>query len=518
MKTANRVIKNTGILYAKMAITVVLSLYTTRVVLNSLGVTDFGIFNLVGGLIAMLAFLNASMAAATQRFMSFAEGQGDEGRLHQIFNVSMVLHLAIAIAVLILLEVSGFILFDGVLKIDPARLHAAWLVYQFAIASTFFTILGVPYDAVINARENMLFFAVLGIIEAIFRLCIALLIEHTTADKLQLYGLLIALLTIVLLVIRILYCNRRYIECGLALKHYFSRPLFNEMTSFAGWSLLGSSSSIIANYGQGAVLNVHFGTSVNAAQAVTTQLSGQLSAFASTMLRALNPIITKSAGAGNFELMTKASMLGSKFGFFLLMFFYIPILIEMPYVLNIWLNKVPQYAVIFCELLLIRNLIEQLFITLVSSINSIGNIKSFQIITSILTFLPLPITYFGFEAGWPPYEIYVVFLIYSIITSATILFFASKLASLSAANFLINVVFRCFCAFIVVMLISASPLCILQSGVVRLAMVCLMSLIAFLMSVWWIGFNNEERSQVNILLKSLLIKLSLLKLKYFYKG
>jgi O-antigen/teichoic acid export membrane protein len=273
-RAAHRVAINTGILYVRIAITVFVSLYTTRVILGALGTEDFGIFNLVGGTIVMLTFLNASMAAATQRFMSYAQGQGDELRQRSIFNVSVVLHAIIAIVIVAILEGAGYILFNGVLKIAPDRMQAAWMVYQFAVASMFFTILSVPYDAVINAREHMLLFAVLGVIEAFLKLGIALFIVKVDSDKLVVYGLLMALLSVALLLLRMMYCHICYHECKIAPVRYINRPLFKEMTSFAGWSFFGTSTSMIANYGQGVVLNMFFGAKVNAAQAVAGQVSG----------------------------------------------------------------------------------------------------------------------------------------------------------------------------------------------------------------------------------------------------
>ncbi len=508
MTPAHRVVMNTGILYARMAITIVLSLYTTRVVLDALGVDDFGIFNLVGGVIAMLTFLNASMAAATQRFMSFAQGQGDEGRQHQIFNVSFVLHAGIAIVVLGLLEIVGFILFNGVLKIAPERMQAAWMVYQFAVASTFITIIGVPYDAVINARENMLLFAVLGVVEAVLKLAIALIIVDAATDKLELYGLLMALLTVGLLVARGTYCQRRYRECEFAPKKYFSRNLLNEMTSFGSWSLLGSSTSMVANYGQGIVLNIFFSPSINAAQGITAQMSGQLGAFASNMLRALNPFIVKSEGAGNRNLMLSASMMGSKFSFFLLLLFYAPIVIEMPYLLSLWLNNVPEYTQIFCVLLLIRNLVEQLFITLGASIAATGNIKNYQVVISILTILPLPISYELFRANMPPYGIYIVYLIYSIGAFLVTIYFSQKLCKLSISLYFKEVVLRCISACLLIMSFSSIPLLIMNDGWLRLLSVCMLSLLVFFLTMWFIGFCERERVYIRNYIKLIALRFS----------
>jgi len=317
MEQAKRVAKNTGILYVRMAITVFLSLYITRLVLAALGAENFGIFNLVGGAIAMLSFLNGAMSSASQRFMSYAQGEGDHKKQKYIFNVSTLLHFFIAIAVVILLELAGYFFFNGLLKIDPDRMYAAKIIYQFLIVSTFFTVISVPYDAVINAHENMLFVAITGIIESILKLGIAFYITYTNFDKLISYGLLMASLAILMLIIKQIYCHIKYEEVTINIRKYRDKDIFKEMTGFAGWSFLGSSSSLIANYGQGIVLNIFFGTFVNAAQGISIQVSGQLSAFATTMMKALNPVLAKSEGAGNRKLMIKASMIGSKVSFFM---------------------------------------------------------------------------------------------------------------------------------------------------------------------------------------------------------
>ena len=493
MEQVKRVVKNTGFLYARMAITVFISLYVTRLVLAALGVEDFGTFSVVGGAITMLTFLNAAMTAASQRFMSYARGEGNNHKQKNIFNVSVLLHFFIAIAVVLLLEGAGYIFFNGLLKINPERMHAAKLIYQFLIVSTFFTIISVPYDAVINAHENMFFVAVLGIIESLLKLGIALFITYTVFDKLISYGFLMALLAIFLLLIRRVYCHRKYEEVEINIRKYYSKPLFKEMTSFASWSFLGSSSSLISYYGQGIVVNMFFGTTVNAAQGISGQISGQLGAFAGTMMKALNPVIVKSEGAGDRKLMLKASIIGSKMSFFLLVIFYIPVIIEMPYIFGLWLKDVPEYAVIFCRLLLIRNLIEQLFLTLSSSIAAVGNIKKFQTFKVALNCLPIIVSYILFSFNYPPYSLYIVFLIYSICDAAIILYFAKKECGLSVTDFLCSIVLRCLAAFLIVSLFSIIPVNFVTEGFIRLLLVSSISTLFFVIVVWFIGLKNDER-------------------------
>ena len=502
MQEAKRVAKNTGILYAQMGITVFMSLYATRLVLAALGAEDFGIFNVVGGAIAMLTFLNAAMTGASQRFMSFAQGEGNSEKQKSIFNISVVLHFLIAIVVVLLLEVAGYFLFGGILKIAPDRLEVAKLIFQFLIASTFFTIISVPYDAVINAHENMLFVAILRIAEVTLKLGIAFYITYTSFDKLLSFGLLMASLSIFLLVVRQLYCRKKYEEAVINIKKYYSKPLFKEMTSFASWSFLGASSSMIANYGQGVVVNMFFGTAVNAAQGISGQISGQLGAFAGTMMKALNPVIAKSEGAGDRNMMLRASFIGSKVSFFLLMLFYIPVIIEMPYIFNLWLKEVPEYAIIFCRLMLIRNLIEQLFLTLSTSIAAVGNIKKFQTYTSLLNFSPLIVSYVLFTFAYPPYAVYIVFIIFSICNGVIVLFFAKKECGISVTGYLYHIVLRCLLSFVIVFSIATSPITIMEEGLIRLLTVLAISTVFFVIVVWFLGLPKVERAPLKRMIKN----------------
>ncbi|MDD2799762.1 MAG: MATE family efflux transporter [Bacteroidales bacterium] len=489
-----------------MAITIFISLYATRLILNALGAKDFGIFNVVGGAIAMLTFLNSSMASATQRFMSYSQGEGDLSKQKKIFNVSVVLHLFIGLIVVALMEIVGYFLFNGILSISPNRLFAAKLIFHFLAISTFFTIISVPYDAVINAHENMLFVAIIGIFEASLKLCVALYITFTTTDKLISYGALMAGIAITLMLTQRIYCHIKYDEVTINIRKHYDKHLFKEMTSFAGWSFMGNAASMTANYGQGIVINMFFGTMVNAAQGVANQLSGQLSAFASTMLKALNPVIGRSAGAGNRELMLKAAMFGSKFSFFLMAILYIPALVEMPYILNLWLKHVPDYAIIFCRLLLIKNLIEQFFLSLSSTIMAVGNIKKYGIYTSLLTFTPLVISYFLFALKFGPVWLYIVFILYSLSAMIMVIYFAKVNCDLSINMYIRTVILRCVSVFVIVQILCIIPLVFLQESFFRLLLVLLIATIGNISSIWIIGFTNNERESILQIIKPQILK------------
>ncbi len=447
------------------------------------------------------------MSTATQRYLSHSEGEGNKDKTKNIFNVSIVLHIVVALMVVLLMEVIGYIIFNDILNIPGERKEAAILIYHFMVATTFFTIISVPYDAVINAHENMKLFALLGVLEAILKLLIAIYITSINSDKLVMYGLLMAVTSILLLIIRRIYCIRTYEECKIDLKEYFDNKIFKEMLKFAMWSFLGASSSMLALYGQGMILNIFFGTVVNAAQGVSNQISGQLSAVSSTLLKALNPLIVKSEGAGNRLLMIKASITGTKLSFILLLIFYVPIFIEMEYIFNLWLDIVPEYTIIFCRLLLIRNLIEQLFATLPSLISAVGNIHRYQMMTSVLYLIPLPISYLAFKIGFQPYIMYIIFIIYSMFAAMTNLYYAKLFCGLKINTFNKEVVYRCN---LLMLLSSILPLYInktLEPGFIRITIVIVTSLSCISIIGWKICLSDLEKSKAKELINDISNKL-----------
>ena len=493
MQAANRVFKNTMFLYMKMAITVFSSLYATRLVLAALGANDFGIFALVAGLISMLVFLNSAMSISSQRFMSFAKGKQDLQEEKSVFNISTVLHIIIAFIVVVFLELLGPYLFDNVLTIDPDRIATAKLIYQFMILSTFFSILAVPYDAVINANEDMLFVAILGIFESFFKLGIAIYITNIVGDKLIVYGYTMATLAIIIMFIKLIYSYRKYEEVTINLNKYFDKRLFKKMYTFAGYTFIGNSTQMIMSYGQGIVLNIFFGTIVNAAQGIVGQVSGQLGAFALTMSKALNPMIMKSEGSGNRQLMLEASFTGTKISFFLLIFFYVPVIIEMDTIFSYWLVTVPEYVIIFGKLLLFRNLIEQLYITLYASILSVGNIKSFQVYNAVLNLFPLPIAYLFFTLGYSPVSIYIIFIFYSLFQGAIYIYYAKKECGMSIRLYFQDVVYKSIMPSLIIFLIVFFVHMLFNDELSRLGAVMFTNFFTFLFVIWFFGLTTNEK-------------------------
>ncbi len=504
MQHVNKVIKNTGFLYAKMGITMFISLYTTRLILNALGASDFGIFNIVGGAIAMLGFLNAAMAGATQRFMSYSEGEGDKEKQTRIFNISIVIHFAISIIVGIVLLAAGYFFFNGILNIAPDRIYAAKVVYGSLIVSTIFTVMTVPYDAVMNAHENMLYYSIVGVVESFMKLAVALAVVYTVGDKLILYGILMAIIPLITMTIMRIYCHKHYSECVIAPKRYWDKGMMKEMAGFAGWNFTSTTTSMVGNYGVGVLLNHFFGTVLNASFGIAAQLNGQLVAFSSNMLKALNPSIVKAEGGGERQNMIKIAFIGCKFSFFLFSFFTIPFLIETSTILKIWLKNTPDWSIIFCRLAILRTLIEQLTLPLNTAINAQGEIKKYTVFRSLLYLIPLPLIFILFLNGFPAYSMLIVtLLIGGVADGINSLYFAIVKCKVILSEYIRIVFMKVFWVFLVSVFFGFLPLFFLGDSIQRLLLVMSMSMISFLFMFYFYGLAKEERRQLSLIISSI---------------
>lgn len=498
MSTTTRVIKNTGFLYVKMGITVFISLYTTRLILASLGASDFGVFNIVGGAITMLGFLNSTMANATQRFMSYAEGANDLLKKKQVFNVSMVLHLGIALLTGMILLAAMYPLFNGIFNIQPDRIFAAKVIYLSLIVSTMFTIVNVPYDAVMNAHENMLYYSLIGIFESLLKLIVAFACVYTTSDKLIVYGILMAIIPFVTLTIMKIYCHRKYEECFIGFKKYWSIGLVKEIASFSGWNFLTAISSLASYYGTGLVMNHFFGTILNAAQGIANQVNGQMSAFSLNLMKAVNPIIVKRAGAQDIEAMNKATLASGKYSTLLIVFFAVPFILEMHCVLNFWLRDVPEWTSLFCCLQLVITIICQMASSAATSIYAQGNIKWYAIYKSLMNIAPIIMTYIAYTFGGAPYWLYIAMItIWAIGGDMVIMQYANKVSKLKKIVFLREVVFPVVIIVLFMLAFGYLPQLLMEEGFFRLVVSCIVTSLVFVLIIWLYIFTTDERHMVN---------------------
>lgn len=503
MSATKRVIKNTGFLYVKMGITVFISLYTTRLILASLGASDFGVFNIVGGAITMLGFLNSTMANATQRFMSYAEGEGNLSKKKQVFNVSMVLHIVVAILTGLILLAAMYPLFNGIFNIQPERIFAAKIIYLSLIVSTMFTIVNVPYDSVMNAHENMLYYSIIGILEAFLKLLVAYACVYSVHDKLIVYGVLMAIIPFVTLTIMKVYCHRKYEECGIGFRQYWNKQLVKDIASFSGWNFLTAISSLASYYGAGLVLNHFFGTILNAAQGIANQVNGQMSAFSLNLMKAVNPIIVKRAGAKDVEAMNKAALASGKYSTLLIVFFAVPFILEMHYVLTIWLKDVPEWTSLFCCLQLVITIICQMTSSASTAIYAEGNIKWYAIYKSVMNLAPVLLTYIAFSFHGAPYWLYVTMIaIWAVGGDCVILYYAKKICNLSFLVFAKEVFVPVVLVLALMFVCGYLPQIFMEMSFGRLLISIFTTSVVFFIAIWLFVFKRHEKNNVLSIIKA----------------
>ena len=496
MSTSKRVLKNTAILYIKVGISAICAIISTRFVLKALGVDDFGIYNIVGSIIVMLTFLNQSMAVATQRFMSYADGTGKINQSKEVFNVSFIIHILIAIVIAIVLVLIGLVIFESVLTIPTNRIAAAKWVYYFMIVSACLSMTTVPYNAVLIAHENMKYYSIIGSASAIIRLLITIYLLFYTNDRLILYGFLIACVSLIEFIISRIYCHLKYEECEINYKKYYNKDLFKEMRNFAGWQLLFSSSSILSVQGVSILLNSFFGTIVNAAQGIGKQLSGQLMVISNTMLNAVNPVIVKYAGSGNDDHMNTTMLVGSKLSYLLIIIIAVPVLVEMPYLLNLWLKKVPLYAVDFCRFEIILQLIESMSVPLATSISAKGDIKGFQIFSSLTYAIQLPIIYLYLKLGYNPLSVYYVIIFSVLILIIVRVYFAYSKCNLKVNVFLKELFYPNIILTVAMFIIILPIGYLMDESIFRFICVTLLSTLMLLIGIRYFVLTPFEKQLV----------------------
>jgi O-antigen/teichoic acid export membrane protein len=494
--SSNKVALNTGIIYCRMILTIGVSLYSTRIILNALGSTDYGIFNLIAGVIAMLAFLNAAMASSTQRFLSYYQGKNQLDMLKKVFTNSLVVHLAIGLLIVAGLEIASLFLFDGFLNIPANRVETAKVLFHFMVISIFLSIMVVPFTGTLYARENMLWVAIVTAIESLCKLAIAFIVLKVSGDKLILYGLLMACLSLFTGLLYALYCFKKYVECTLENILAIDKKFVYELTSFAGWNMFGSLCVLGRTQGLAIMLNLFFGTVINAAYAISNQVSAQLNFFSNTMLQALNPQIMKSEGANDRQRMLRLSMIASKFCFFLFAIIGIPCLFEMNNILGAWLKTVPDFTVMFCRLTVLGMMTNQLTIGLQSALQATGRIKKYQMVVGSVILMNLPIAYFLLKLGFPAYSVLIGYCTIELVACALRLLFLKNIAGISIREYASRVLLK-----ELVPILCNVAVCLLVtyyfSFHFRFLLTISGSALVFLISIYFAGLCADERTLID---------------------
>lgn len=495
-----RVAKNTLFLYLRTFFIMIISLYTSRVILNILGVENYGIYNAVGGATAMFSVISGALSASISRFITYELGRGNVSKLNITFSTSINIQIIISAIVLILGEVIGYWFLNTQMNIPVERMAAANWVLHCSLISFCIGLISVPYNACIIAHERMKAFAYVSIIEAVLKLAIVYLLLISDYDKLISYSILHVAVAIIIRIIYGIYCSHNFEECHYQFK--FDKATFKDMFGFAGWSFLTSTAYTFNTQGINILINIFFGVTLNAARAIATQIEGAIVQFVSSFTTAINPQITKQYAQGNKEEMFKLICYGAKYSYFLTFLMALPILCETEYILKIWLNIVPEHTVPFIRLIIIGCMIDRLGHTTLMGCQATGKMKLYTICISSLGILLFPITWIMFSCGLPAESTYVAFIFIYLILDFARIMIIKKLISFPATMFLSSVVLRIIPTSILSPIIPLSLIYIMPSSFVRLIIVCIISFISVLFFTYFFGLSTIEQRIITDYIKN----------------
>lgn len=488
---SKQIAKNTLMLYMRLLFSMAISLYTSRVILNALGVEDFGIYNVVAAIVVISGFLNNAVSAATQRFLTFELGKADFFQLERVFKMSITIHILIAIGVLILSETIGLWLLNTHLNIPNERMNAANWAYQFSIFSFLISIIYAPFTAALISHEKFNVFAYINIIEVILKLLIAFIITWFGSEKLILYSALIFIVTIIVGILSVNYSHKNFNECKFAF--LWNKELLGKISSFASWNLLGVIAGITSNQGVNLILNMFFGPTINAARGIAFQIHGAVNSLVTNFQLAVNPPLIKSYASGDKPFMHSLIFSTSKYSFFILFAISLPLLLETEYLLGLWLKVVPEYSIIFTQLVIIDILICSLSGSLQTTAQASGNIKLYQTAVSGILLLNLPSSYIFLKFGFPPDSTFVVSIVASILALFTRLIILKKIIAFPVGKFLQSVIYRVLSVFFIASIIPYYLSSQLSRSIENIVFILLLSVLSVLTAVWIIGLNGEEK-------------------------
>src|SRR5690606_10846794 len=473
-----RIAKNSFMLYVQMFLSMLVSLYTSRVLLTELGVEDFGIYNVVGGIVAMFVILSGSMTSSSTRYLTFALGKGDLNYFQRIFSTSLLVHILIAVVIVIIAEPTGIWFMENKMQIADNRMDAANVIFHCSVVITAINIIGVPFSGVIIAHEKISVFTYFSLIDLALKLGLIIFLKTYSGDKLIFYGVLLLAIQILIQILIIIYCYSTFRE--IKSKLFWDRGLFKEMSSFAGWSLFGDSAFILHNQGINLLIIV----------------------FISSFQTAINPQITKSYASENFHFMHKLIYASSKFSFYLFLILSLPILIETEMILSIWLKVVPDYTVGFVRIILLITLINAFANPLVFAVKATGVIRKYEIVVGVISLTIVPISYFLLANNFPVITVFIVHFIVEIVGQIFRLIIVSPLIKMSKLTYVKEVVINCLLIFAIAVLVPIILLLFMDDSFIRLLLVVLSSIFGVLISSYFLGMNDTERLYLKNVIQS----------------
>lgn len=486
-----RIAKNTLLLYVRMLFLMGISLYTSRVVLNTLGIEDYGIYNVVGGIVAMFGFINGSMSSATQRYITFALGKGDKNRLQTVFSTTLQIHTLIAGVIVLLGETVGLWFLYNKMQIPVDRMDAAFWVLQCSIVSAVIMIISVPYNADIVAHEKMSAFAYISILEVVLKLAIVYMLLVFSFDKLVLYAFLLLAIQILIRFCYSYYCNKHFEETKY--KHVWDKALFKEMTGFAGWSMFGNLAAVLFGQGLNMLLNVFFGPVVNAARGIAVQVQNAVQQFVLNFQMALNPQITKTYAKGELSEMYKLMYRSARFSFFLLFFLSLPVLFETNFILTVWLKIVPENTVVFLRLIICTSLIYTLANPLIVANQATGRVKKYQAVCGTILLFILPISYVCLLLGCPAYTVFIVHFVMESVAQLARMIMLRPLIGIRLRDYFHHIYLKVLVVVAVSIILPSLAYFNMSDNFIRFLVVGILCVVSVSASAYMLGLSSNER-------------------------
>lgn len=497
-----RIAKNTLFLYLRMFVMMLTALFTSRIVLDVLGAADYGLNNIIGGVVVLFSFLNSALLSATQRFLNFHLGRQDYKQTNVVFCMSMNTYLLLSIVVVVLGETIGLWFVNTHLNIPSERMYAAQWVYQFTLIQFVINLLRVPYNASIIAYEKMNLYAYVSLVEVIAKLLVVYLLYITTFDKLIFYSFLYTIVPLIVAFIYKIYCNRNFDTTKY--KRIWDRIAFKEMFSFSGWSLFGSLANLAAQQGLNILINIFYGVTVNAAAGIANQVSTNVYGFISNFQTAFQPQIVKTYAAKEVERFHKLIFQTSKFSYFMVLVLVLPILFTIDGILDIWLKEVPRYTAIFCRLILVFLSIEAITAPLWMSVQATGKIRNYQILVASLIFLNFPLAYIVLKLGMPVYSVWVIRIIVNIVVMIARCIYMKKNLNFPLLSYLKAVI-----APILSVTFVAIPIPLILNYMIHgfwqnMIIVGIATFALTILDVYFVGMNTHEKLLArNMILKKI---------------
>lgn len=489
---SKRLAKNILMLYIRTFFVMVISLFTSRVVLQSLGVENYGIYNIVGGFVSFFSIVSGTLVSTTQRFITFELGKKEHSEPQKVFGAAMAIHIILAIFLLLLFETIGLWLLNNKLNIPPERLAAANWVYQFSIAAFIVNIISTPYMAVIIAHERMGAFAYISVIEVTLKLVIVYALYWSPLDILVMYAILLFLVALLIRMIYNIYCTKHFIETKLLVVR--DKDLYKSMFSFAGMNFMGSFASILAYQGVDIILNLFFGVVINAARGIANQVLGAVGRFTTDFMTALNPQITKEYAVGNKEQSKQLCFRGAKVSFFLMLLLATPIIFRTPQILNLWLGEYPEYAVVFIRCAFLLSMLSLLSNTLITEILATGNLTSTTWWIGGVRLLTLPLVYLCFRIGGGPEYAYFSLIGIEFLSLYIRLIILERISGIKfILEFTIAVVIRVLVVLLLVFIVNYKINSWFSFSFIGLCSYVIISMLISTIIISLLGMTNNER-------------------------